>query len=75
MVSWLGATHSSTSLFLLQVALTVEFPEVWPEVMLSGSVLKAKDSQVRLDITTPSLKHQLHGRLVFGQCSTASVYK
>lgn len=53
--------------FYRQTELEVEFLELWPTTKVSGTLLKGKDSQLSLTITTPTLKHLLEGRLLFSE--------
>nr|XP_045591909.1 uncharacterized protein LOC123753944 [Procambarus clarkii] len=48
-----------------EVQLEAEFPDLWPEVKMTGSVLKGKDTRLELALNSPSLSHLLHGRLIF----------
>ncbi|KAK7071869.1 hypothetical protein SK128_018545, partial [Halocaridina rubra] len=48
-----------------ELEIEIEFPDIWSEVKVSGTVVKGKDSQLDLVFVTPSVKHLLEGRLIF----------
>ncbi|XP_066983189.1 uncharacterized protein [Macrobrachium rosenbergii] len=49
-----------------ELEVEIEFPDIWAEVKATGTVVKGKDSQLDLVFITPSIKHLLEGRLIFG---------
>ncbi|XP_042870241.1 uncharacterized protein LOC122252054 isoform X2 [Penaeus japonicus] len=43
----------------------MEFPDLWAQLKVTGTLVKGKDSHVDLVVATPILKHILEGRLLF----------
>lgn len=48
-----------------EMELELKFLELWPATKITGTLLKGKDSQLSLTVTTPTLKHLVEGRLLF----------
>lgn len=53
--------------FCTQTDIEIEFPDLWAQLKVTGTLVKGKDSHVDLVVAAPTTKHILEGRLLFSE--------